>query len=105
MKLKKKQQTNVSFFVDLFISLLPASQAWPVVVSETQEIVVRHKSFNGVPHHVNVDGLLLQAKPKKWENNRLKSSNMAYNRQQVYRSPQNRIFCPLLEASCKKDGF
>lgn len=64
---------------NLFISLLSAPQARPVVVPETQEIVVRHKSFNGVPHHVDVDGLLLQAKPKKSESKSLKSLNTTCN--------------------------
>lgn len=83
-EIKKDKCLFLSFF-NLFISLLPASQARPVVVSETQEIVVRHKPFNGVPHHVDVDGLLLQAKPKKCERIKLKSLNTTYNRQQVYR--------------------
>lgn len=49
-----------SFFLNnLFIPLFPASQAGPVVVSKTQEIVVRHEPFDGVPDHIDVDGFLL----------------------------------------------
>lgn len=51
---------------DLFVSLFPAPQTGPVVVPETQKVVIGNQPFNGVPDHVNVDGLPLQAKPEKY---------------------------------------
>lgn len=51
---------------DLFVSLFPASQTGPVVVPETQKVVIGNQPFNGVPDHVNVDGLPLQPKPEKY---------------------------------------
>lgn len=47
----------------LFVSLLPPSEARPVVISKAQEVVIRDQPLNGVTHHVNIDGLALHPKP------------------------------------------
>lgn len=51
------------FFFYLLVSLFPASQAGPVVIPKTQEVVIGNQPLNGVPDHVYVDGLPLHAKP------------------------------------------
>lgn len=53
---------------NLFISLFPASQAGPVVVPETQKIIIGHQPFNGVPDHIYVDWLPLHSKPIRHNN-------------------------------------
>lgn len=51
--------------VNLLVSLFPASQAGPVVVPETQEVIIGHQPFNGVADHIYVDRLPLHPKPKR----------------------------------------
>lgn len=41
----------------LFVPLLSPPQAGPVVISETQKVVVGHQALNWVTHYINVDGL------------------------------------------------
>lgn len=49
---------------DLLVSLFPASQAGSVVVPETQEVVIRHQPFDGVPDNIYIDGLPLHPEPE-----------------------------------------
>lgn len=57
-------RVSVDFF-NLLVSLFPASQAGPVVIPETQKVIIGHQPFNGVPDHVYVDGLPLHPKPDR----------------------------------------
>lgn len=50
---------------DLFVSLFPSSETWPVVVSEAQEVVVWHQTLYGVPNHIYVHWLILHPVSKQ----------------------------------------
>lgn len=55
----------------LFVSLFPAAQSWPVVVPKAEEVVVGHQALDGVPHHVDVHGLLGNTVPEHTQTERL----------------------------------
>lgn len=44
---------------NLLVSLFPSPQAWSVVISEAQEVVIRHQTLNGVTHHIYIHWLVL----------------------------------------------
>lgn len=50
---------------DLLVSLFPSPQAGSVVVPEAQEVVIRNQPFDGVPDHIDVDGLPLHPEPER----------------------------------------
>lgn len=50
---------------DLLVSLFPSPQAGSVVVPEAQEVVIRNQPLDGVPDHIDVDGLPLHPEPEK----------------------------------------
>lgn len=60
---------------NLLVSLFPASQAGPVVVPETQKVVIGNQPFNGVPDHVYVDGLPLHPKPERYDSHWVEALN------------------------------
>lgn len=60
---------------NLLVSLFPASQAGPVVVPETQKVVIGNQPFNGVPDHVYVDGLPLHPKPERYDSRWVEALN------------------------------
>lgn len=57
---------TVDFY--LLVSLFPASQTGPIVIPETQKVIIGHQPFNGVPDHIYVDGLPLHSKPERHGN-------------------------------------
>lgn len=60
---------------DLLVSLFASPQAWSVVISEAQEVVIRHQTLNRVTHHIYIHRLLLHPiSLKKWRNRLLNAS-------------------------------
>lgn len=60
--------TKMYFY--FFIPLLSPSESRPVIVSKTQEIVVRNQSFDWISYDIDVYWLLFNAKPEteRWYN-------------------------------------